>query len=78
MSVSHIAGLIVKIDGRVIQRCAVCGEKLIDSLNSASCDGSPMPVWQENRFVQVDGNYWSLLPESNELPVDHCLPLVEY
>lgn len=30
-TVTHIAGPVMNIDGRAIQRCAVCGEKLIDS-----------------------------------------------
>jgi hypothetical protein len=30
MATVHLAGPIVTVDNRVIQRCAVCGQKLVD------------------------------------------------
>ena len=31
MALTHMAGVAVQIGDRVIQRCAICGEKLIDA-----------------------------------------------
>lgn len=52
-TVSHIAGPAMAICGRVIQRCAVCGEKLVDSKNVAAplekcdaCGGSGTIDWE--------------------------------
>jgi hypothetical protein len=30
MATIHLAGPIVTVDSRVVQRCAVCGQKLVD------------------------------------------------
>lgn len=35
-SITHVAGLAMNIQGRVIQRCSVCGASLIDSKGQAS------------------------------------------
>ncbi len=84
MSVTHAAGPVVGIKGRIIQRCPVCGEKLCDSLNTAmplNPDGSipEFPTWAEGALVEIDGNRSSLVGEflTMELPVNFCLVLVE-
>lgn len=88
MTTTHIAGVPVTLsgrDGRVIQRCSLCGEKLVDSKGMAAPlrpDGTAesMGTWEVCRLVQVEhGNptRWSLLPESEKLPPDSCLELVE-
>lgn len=85
-TLTHIAGVAINIGGRKIQRCSLCGEKLIDALNQAAPlnhDGSvPLAsVWECGRLVQcaTDGNprRWSLLPDTDQLPEDSCLALVE-
>jgi hypothetical protein len=82
MSVTHIAGVHVNVDGRVIQRCALCGEKLIDSahsLNIGFTDASGYPVFQAGTLVrQRDDGIWEYAkPQAHSLPNDNCLPLVE-
>lgn len=84
MSVTHLAGPVVGIKGRIIQRCPVCGEKLLDSLNAAmplNPDGSvpEFPTWDEGSLVEVEGNRSSVIGEfiSDSLPNNFCLVLVE-
>lgn len=88
MSVTHVAGPVVTIGSRVIQRCAVCGEKLADNKNTAAPvnpDGSPpeFPTWPERSLVQIEaGNptRYSLagdFMQADKLPEDFCLALVE-
>ena len=80
-TLTHIAGVRLDIDGRVIQRCSLCGAKLADSFGScrvANDDGSvdEYPTWETGRLVQVEvGNptRYSLLPDSDKLPKDSCL-----
>lgn len=83
-SVTHLAGPVVSIQGRAIQRCAVCGEKLCDNLGMvAPCepDGSDaiFLVWQEAAFVQMEGNRTSLAGNlrTDPVPDDFCMALVE-
>lgn len=78
MSVTHIAGIVVKVDGRIIQRCGLCGEKLVDSLGCVTSDGSEMPTWKEHTFIHIDGNYCEAREPTQQLPEDNCLPLVEF
>lgn len=78
---THIAGVRLDIDGRIIQRCSLCGAKLCDSENVAmpmNADGSvpTFPTWEVGRLVEVEtGNptRFSLLPDSDQLPKDSCL-----
>src|ERR1700677_2875848 len=70
-SVSHLAGLDVVIGGRQIQRCAICGEKLIDSKGAMAPnkpDGSPpdpIPFWTVGAMIRVEFNgpvsHWSVV-----------------
>lgn len=84
-STTHIAGSWVTICGRKLQRCAVCGEKLVDSLGQAgplNPDGTPpeTPHWEPGRMVRVTpGNptQWALLDDTLMLPEDSCIDLVE-
>lgn len=87
-TVTHMAGPPVGIGGRVIQRCLVCGEKLLDSLNTAAPlnpDGTPpvFPTWDEGALVRIEpgnparhsvvGSFMTTIP----LPADFCWELVE-
>jgi hypothetical protein len=84
-SVTHITGCELNICGRVIQRCSLCGEKLIDSLNESrplKPDGTDpgVLVWPVGRLVQVSsGNPKRsvLLDETDKLSEDSCIVLVE-
>ncbi len=85
-TVTHITGPTLNVCGRVIQRCSLCGEMLCDSKNTAQPlkpDGSEpeFPTWETGRLVQqtVGGNptRWLLLPDTDQLPKDSCLDLVE-
>lgn len=84
-TVTHIAGPAITACGRVIQRCSLCGEKLCDSKNTASpmpADGSEprFPTWAVGRLIRVHtGNptYSELLDDTDKLPDDTCLDLVE-
>lgn len=85
MSVTHVAGPVVKIGDRCVQRCALCGEKLLDNLNVVAplnADGTPpaFAVWGGRRLVCYDGNRSTDVGDFMErkiLPPDFCLPLVE-
>jgi hypothetical protein len=88
-SVTHVAGPVVHINGRIIQRCPWCGEKLCDS------EGVMMPVgpdgkaqefhtFPEGHLIAVsrDGPTTRYLTGAHfviveTLPSDFCLSLVE-
>ena len=85
MSVTHVAGPVVKVHNRVVQRCALCGEKLVDNAYAVSplrLDGSPPDccVWAERCLVHCDTGRMVAGKDfvaSEELPDDFCLALVE-
>lgn len=59
MSVTHVAGPVVTIAGRSIQRCACCGEKLLDNLREMAPvgpDGEPAQFlhWPEAGLVRFE------------------------
>lgn len=78
MSVTHVAGPTVSHNGRIIQRCAVCGEKLADNLGCASSDGT-FCTWADAALVQVDGNQSTLIGSyfNDDPSDDFCIILVE-
>lgn len=89
MSVIHVAGSSIALDGRLIQRCAICGEKLIDfrdaDLGQQSERGKMelAKIWVPGIFVEVglDGRQVSYVcpPGESRPPTDlFCLSLVEY
>ena len=85
VSTTHIAGPAITACGRVVQRCSLCGEKLCDSKNvmaPTGPNGEPptFPTWEQGRLVRVTrGNptAWHLLPDTDKLPDDSCIDLVE-
>ena len=85
MSVTHVAGPVVKLRTRVVQRCALCGEKLFDNaalVTPVRPDGSPADcgVWQERCLVHCDTGRMVAGEDfvaSKDLPGDFCLALVE-
>lgn len=85
MSVTHIAGNVITIGLRKIQRCPVRGEKLVDNIDElngriASPDGDvTTSFWPVAELVQIEGNRSSVLQhvDGNNLPDDSCINLVE-
>ena len=89
MSVTHIAGPVIEIGQRKIQRCAVCGEKLGDNLpflqgrvGVVSTDPNrryEMLEWEPGGLVRHDGNHWAVVEHDNgaNLPRDACIDLIE-
>jgi hypothetical protein len=85
LSITHIAGPKITACGRIIQRCSLCGYKLVDSRGVAVAqneDGTFPEIghWQVGRLVRVtDGNptCFELLDDTDKLPDDSCLALVE-
>lgn len=89
MATIHLAGNAVVLDGRVIQRCLICGEKLCDSLNVAMPvmpNGQPgrFCTWGVGAWIEQDGNRTSLVAETDtprfsaeEIPPGCCIDLVE-
>lgn len=85
-STSHLAGAAITVEGRLIQRCAICGDKLIDSKNcfiaATTRENDTFSSWKPGMFVRVTtGNpqQWELLEDSGDgkLPDDSCIDLVE-
>ena len=86
-TVTHVAGPAITACGRVIQRCSICGEKLVDSKGCAmpvSTSGhmvGKIGTWEVGRLVQTsvgeNPRRYILLPDSDKLPEDSCLDLLE-
>lgn len=81
-TVTHIAGLVIDAPGRTIQRCALCGFILADSKGAHfTTAGEGIGTWATGRLVQMtvgeNPTRYTMLPETDTLPDDNCLPLVE-
>lgn len=89
-TVTHIAGPVITACGRLVQRCSLCGEKLVDSKGCAvplNADGTTPDIfdaighWTVGRLVQVsvgdNPRHYVLLPETDKLPDDSCVELLE-
>lgn len=86
VTVTHLTGGVVWANGRKIQRCQICGEKLCDSLSvtdwlPSDAPEIEFPTWEPDRLLRhtVRGRVyqWAYLPEGNDLPDDSCIALVE-
>lgn len=86
--VVHLAGPIVMIDGRLIQRCVVCGEKLLDSKNAMVAvptnrqaeDDTELAHWEEGYLIEFSGSQQvalGMFESEGPLPDEFCLSLVE-
>lgn len=80
-TVAHLAGPEITVDGRVLQRCLICGAKLCDSLGYAAplnADGSvhEYPTFPKGRFVNVSvtGSVtgFTVLDDTDKLPDNWC------
>ncbi len=86
-TVTHLAGPVITVSGRVLQRCCICGEKLCDNARCAMAlnpDGSApeFPTWEPGQLIRVtSGNptHYAVIsyPIDNQLPKDSCIDLVE-
>lgn len=85
MSVTHVAGPAITVGSRTIQRCSVCGEKMLDSLGVMMAVGPngeepKLWTWEPGRLVRYSGEQPRrelLLPDTEQLPGDACIDLVE-
>lgn len=78
-TVSHVVGPFVQIGDRVVQRCALCGEKLADTKEPDRL--GRVVVWNEGLLVRCQNGIMFKVGDllnNDELPDDFCLPLVEY
>jgi hypothetical protein len=81
-SVTHIAAPAVTLGFRVVQRCALCGAKLLDTRDTERVtppagDNPECLIWEAGRFVRVTEGRSVMLARADELPADNCLCLVE-
>lgn len=84
-TLTHIAGPRMTVCDRVIQRCAICGFKLCDSLGVSmplNPDGSvpKFACWEPGRMVRETQGMptrYEMLPDTHVLPTDSCIDIVE-
>ena len=77
MSVTHIAAPPVILENRIIQRCSLCGSKLIDMPKPSIQDEKPPDTpWIAGKFVNVGDTCSIMLPFTDEIPSDLCLDKV--
>jgi hypothetical protein len=70
---THVAGPIIKVGERSVQRCCLCGEKLADTNDMTQfwVEGALIKI--NNRFMQLVGDY---VDDKSPLPDDFdMLPL---
>lgn len=74
MSTIHVAGIPVESDVGLLQRCAVCGEMLIDRRNENTPAGSRGPkVFEPYAWVERNGPGLSIVTEDYvDQHVDRC------
>ncbi len=78
-SVTHVAGPIMICDLRILQRCAICGEKMIDTTLAQT--GDQFAAYPPGKMVSHDGGKIQVgqcfFHRAEKLPADFCLALVE-
>ncbi len=76
-TVTHVAGHAVKFGNRTLQRCLICGEKLVDTADPDTIQ-TPWPEWT---VVKQEHGYWHSNKQNflklKQLPEDICLNMVE-
>lgn len=85
----HLAGPVVQLDHRIIQRCLICGQKVLDSQEhklEAFVMGSNVGVFTYaiNSWVEVRENSSSVVGNSFgnafrvcDLPSNSCIGMIE-
>lgn len=74
--ITHVAGEIVYVNGRMIQRCPICGIALLNRVVPATTEGIPYTAtWMPGHYVKDDeeGTKWYMSADSEDLPTDLCL-----
>lgn len=81
---THVAGPIIKVGERLIQRCLVCGEKLADNVDAARMPSGrtdEASFWDEGQLVKAaHGDLGGMNRQFimlRKLPRDFCIELVE-
>lgn len=72
---THVAGPVVKLHHRYIQRCCVCGEKLADNN-----DPDKSIFWSEGNLIREEYRFLHSVGDfliMKDVPSDFCLELVE-
>lgn len=83
MSVTHVAGPFAIYKGRGIQRCVICGEKLIDTKGIICLkEGTAFAAWPQGQLVRIEGKEateWSGVGVfgTDPVPRDFCISMVE-
>ena len=75
-TMTHVAGPLVQVGRRVIQRCLICGWKMWDQ---DTVEAGDIVGWHEGAMVRTDddGAHDTGDSMNDALPGDVCLPLVE-
>lgn len=76
--VTHIAGPIINMQDRIIQRCAVCGELLVDTKDQITLadalEAIKVGIWAPLSMVRIDnGRSVRVDLPPDELPDDACI-----
>ncbi len=92
-TITHIAGMPVTLPDvhyvwggipRVIQRCAICGSVLVDTLHKVGPQYVIVAphqacIYEPSRLIRLDGtdSPGITLPHTGKLPHDNCLNMVD-
>ena len=77
MSVTHIAAPPVVLEDRIIQRCSLCGMKLIDMPKPSIQDEKPPDKpWIPGKFISVSEDFQVMMPFTDYIPTDLCYYVV--
>jgi hypothetical protein len=79
-TVTHVAGPWMVIGDRIIQRCPICGVKLIDMYCSSPKNLPDHVVWSEGAMIHIDEGKQRHVGEflnKKKMPDDFCIWLVE-
>lgn len=67
-NITHIAAPPVLLETRIIQRCSLCGTKLLD----IDRDEPEHIPWIAGKFIATNGNFNVMLPFTDEIPNNLC------
>ncbi len=77
----HITDALYTFNGRILQRCARCGEKLIDSAQfivKQKGEDQGLWYWKVGTYVLIDDNdLWQVISDTSLRPVQTeglCVP----
>jgi len=83
-SIVHMAGPVIHLNGRAIQRCPICGYKLVDTKGMMTVlDGegnAEVKMWIPGQAIEVTEGFpteFRILPEITVWPENNCFVLCE-